>query len=229
MDIGKDSPVDFEFIFYEMSYFVRGNNFNWNNDNSNFVEYIANNDNRSKFILLANKLTSSDQLLTRDYYCWLLHTAANQRFHSYSYYVSTTTDPEISNNYSNENGPVSILYFIPKPIYRFATSFETILKASKLLININLPVINSEVYPDEFEISIKGGLFPHFIIGFYEYENDKFVFNHHLFKNSNKSIKSIFKNGLEIDQSDFFEYIKKTSYHSGVAMFSDGRFSKIET
>ncbi len=48
-------------------------------------------------------------------------------------------------------------------------------------------------------------------------------------KKNNRSFKSIFKNGLEIDQSDFFEYIKKTSYQSGVAMFSDGRFSKIET
>ncbi len=132
IDIGKVNPADFELTFYEMSYFVRGDNFNWNNElNSMFIEYFVNNNNNSNFILLTNKLNSSDQLLTRDYYCWLLHTAANQRFHSYSYYVSTTTDPETCYNYSNENGPVAILYFIPKPIHRFATSFETINRCKK--------------------------------------------------------------------------------------------------
>lgn len=229
LDIGKVNSEDFDFIFYEMTHLVRSHNFNWNNDNSGFIEYFSNNNNKPNFKQLTITLNPLDQLLIRDYYCWLLHTAANERFHSYSYYVSTTTDPEICENYSNDNGPVAILYFVPEPIHKLVTSFKTIKDANQLLHNIGLPTINSEVYPDEFEISIKGALFPHFIVGFYEYENNKFVFNHHLFKKDNRSVKSILTNGLDIDQTDFFDYIKRTSYQKGVGLFSDGQFTEVET
>jgi len=226
-DIAKVNSSDFDFIFYELSYFVKQNNSSWKVSNLEFVNYFSNNNNKPGFKTLLSNLSPDEQLIIRDYYCWLLHTAATERFQSHSYYVSATTDPEMCYNFSNDNGPLAVVYFIPHPSSTLSTSLQTLLYANQSLTSQGLPVIESEVYPDEFEVSIKGGLFPHFIIGFYEYESNRFVFNHNIFKKYNRSNKKIFSNGIKIDQSDFFDYLKKTSYNRGVGLLSNGNYTNI--
>ena len=229
MDIGRVNSNNFDLIFYEMSYFVRNYNTLWNFGNRDVIEYFSNNENKIKWKTILSNLNEDEQLIIRDYYRWLLHTASDQRFQTKTYYVPTTLDSEMCENYAYGNdvdgGPVALIYFIPNPFYKYATNFESLFEANHLLKYYSLPVINSEMYPDEFEISIKGGLFPHFIVGIYEYNDSRFVLNHHFFKKENHKI---LKFGIDIDQSSFYQHLNKTNYKSGVGIFTDGKFTKIE-
>ncbi len=231
VDIGKTVSEDFNFLFYEFSFFVKKNNFNWNDENSDVVSYFSNSSNESIFVDTISGLPELQKLLIRDYYFWFLHTGSNGRFDKSTYYVPTTTDPKICENYAygddDKDGPIALICFVPSNMAYVASSFSTFESSIELLKNESLPIIKSEPFPDEFEISFKAALFPHFIIGAYNYLSDEIVLNHNIFKKQNSSFNNIFKYGIKINQNNFFEYLKKTKYSTSSALYSNGQYNKI--
>jgi len=73
-------------------------------------------------------------------------------------------------------------------------------------------VYSNNFYPKQNEVSIKGGLFPHFILGICNLEDNNFIVNPHVFKQSEKELEFAPQQGLIIDQSNFEKEIKKTGY-----------------
>ena len=70
------------------------------------------------------------------------------------------------------------------------------------------------IYPSEFEISLKGGLLPHYLIGYLSQNRgleDEIEINPNFLDLSINSSDWI-KDGLPIDQSGFLDVLKKTNY-----------------
>jgi hypothetical protein len=78
-------------------------------------------------------------------------------------------------------------------------------------------------YPEEKEYAIRGGLFPHYMIGVIAIHSSKLYANPHLFSQANLS--SCLLSGLKMDQSDFETKIgEETQYTRALAtVFEEGR------
>ena len=233
-EISKVRITDFDFIFSVMNYFVGiYNNEEWKKTNSEFITFFSNNDNRAILMSKMESCNTSQLLVLIDYFFWYLHKANDDRFKMHSCYDSTTTEYQTCKKFAymngEMNGPLAFLYYILKPINKLATCRETIYKAEMLLTDFQLPTLKTDINHDEFELSVKGGLFPHFIIGIYEFNENRFVLNHNLFRTENRSINHVLKSGIKIDQTYFFNYLKKSNYHHGIALSSDNNFHRISS
>ena len=83
-----------------------------------------------------------------------------------------------------------------------------------MLLENNLPLYYQSFYPGEKEISLKGGLLPHFLIGYLYAEWDSqihFDINPNFLDITNKSDLWI-NEGLPIDQSGFWKELDKTKF-----------------
>ncbi len=92
----------------------------------------------------------------------------------------------------------------------------------KLAISVNHSLI------EENEISIKGGLLPHFIFGIEYISKDKkseFIVNPYLFK-ENYNINEITTKGFPINQEYFMDVINSTNYNRFAVVYNDGNIIK---
>jgi|GEM_PF-388261 len=169
----------------------------------------------------------------RDYYLYFLHTAGKIGIGDGSVLVSTSSSYEVAQDFAGKDCDRYIMYYVvPAPFSRYCVSsrhlhYRAIQRNKE--IQVPLPTYRGiSLYPNQYEVSVKGALFPHHILGvMIERRNGQsdFVVNPHIFDERN-SIHSILT-GLQIDQSDFEQELNKTGYKRGVQLGWDLEYSTI--
>ena len=188
---------------------------NFSAENPDFIDYFQAAENQGSFVDKA--VAIEDVELLRNYYLYLLHTFGGKRFSKSSLFISTSEDPGLARNFalSNRNESVngrSIIYvcFFPREVRSHGISILTVQKLLKKYQRAGLPTYSTDLYKQN-EISIKGGLFPQFLFGYFDLENYCFVVNPYIFDPS-VTVEEIVNNGLKIDQSDFHSRIRETDF-----------------
>lgn len=185
--------------------------------NESFVHSILTDE--SKVVSKYENLNNAEKKDINIYYLYILHTINSHKYHKISNFVSVSEDADIAEEFARD-----LLFVGWVPLYssfRFVSSQKNDY-FKRLCTSKHLPYLNTPVYPEQAEISIRCGMLPHFIIGF-RIENDFYV-NPAIFETMNifsncrsfsqlKQYRTdIIKHGLKVDQSKFIEYCKMTNY-----------------
>lgn len=187
---------------------------NFREYNPDFVTFFQSEENRNIFL---NKIlgiqNDHDKLIVRDYYLSLLHKMGKIGLHYTSLFVSTTLDKKISDYFAkvNVNSEKSITFvgWIDRKVLK-----------NNLIERYSLPVYNRAIYPNQREISMKGGILPHYLLGYIVHRTNEFIINPNFFTTT-KEISSIVKEGLDIDQTNFIEVLRQTNYTGYVTLDVD--------
>lgn len=127
-------------------------------------------------------------------------------------------------NHQEDRGIV-IVYLMPEPVEERGISRDTIANFKIRYKYTNLPLYSDNFYPDQDELAIKGALFPQFILGLEDLENNYFVLNPHLFNLSQPSLGYVPINGIQIDQTQFEQTLEDTQYQGFVSLWHVSPFS----
>lgn len=223
--INDASPETFRFIFEQIGLIFCSGRYdqiiNYDDNNAEFIDYFKADENIDIFISEAMKLTPRNRERVRDYYLYLLHTAQDLGVDKESIFVSTSKSYSEACSFAingKNRSSIIISYFIPYPIYNFAVEHHSLLTC---LQNTNLPRYDFELYPTEQEISVKGALFPHFIVGATDLEKDAFIVNPHLLSMVGH-FDDISKEGVIVNQESFNRFFGSTGYKGLVVRHSSG-------
>jgi len=193
-------------------------------ENPDFSNYFAHVNNVDDFVQSLTKLPESE--VARDYYLYFLHTSEKYEFTSSSFFISTSEDASVARRFALSGGSGRIdsqtlifVCFLPKEAQDYGYSIARINKLSQDYRSKGLPTYSTDIY-DEKEVSIKGGLFPHFLMGYFDLEKYCFVVNPYLF-NQSLSMAKIAEKGFKIDQSDFSGKIRDTNFKTYVWAISN--------
>ena len=96
-------------------------------------------------------------------------------------------------------------------------------KTADVINQCGFPVVDGAVFPEQKEITLKCGLLPHFIIGYF-YEGG-FEVNPAIFDTQDYS--HAVKEGVVVNQSSFSEKIKNMNYRS-TFLFCDDIYFQID-
>ena len=186
-------------------------------NNKDLSGYFEDYRNVKSFIANITSLDELNKIKIRDYYLTLIHQFEDEYFYPISSLLSVTTDYSIADDRFSGVGREKIILFgwLPKKRTneKYEITYDYLNLAEELLVKNNLPVYNASFYPDEKEISLKGGILPHYIIGYLysDWESHiRFDINPN-FMNLKNSSKLWIEKGLPIDQSGFWEELKKTN------------------
>jgi len=195
--------------------------------NKSFCSYFLNTKNRKDFLAqIIGAKTNDDKLNIRDYYISILHRIGKIGIQDKSFFLSTTSDFRIAQNFSkNYNKPDSIIlvgWTNSRKLNQWTTHGSRLGQREQLLINYDLPIVNSIIYKHQKEVSMKGGILPHYLIGYILSDRCEFHINPAFF-NSNESFQTMINEGFVIDQENFKEELTKTNYYGFFTLFEDGQ------
>jgi len=210
--------------------------------NRDFVKFFKDYSNKN---ILFNELKNSpnldakEKLIIRDYYFYLLHTTLTLRKTNFTYFVSSTSDKKETKRFSsNPSGGIISCMFYPKPLIDYGVSRETLSSVEDLLVHRKLPIYKREIFPSQKELMIRGAIFPHHLLGYIDTKRNSFIVNSNFPFSTIESlenddvqlnyIRMIIKNGFEIDQSNFHEFINNTDYVMGIQRCHNGIYSEIK-
>lgn len=165
-----------------------------------FIDYF-NSTKKEKFIESINIASARfNKLLIRNFYLYLLHTHGKTIINKgLTFFSSTSTDFETAKYFSN--GGMVIICWIPKPFELCGISIQEVKEIGAHLSSFNLPSYSSDIFHEQNEFALLGGIFPQFIIGYKLIKDDSIILNPYLFEQENLN-KNMIQNGLDIDQSD---------------------------
>ena len=190
---------------------------NFSRRESDVKEFFSENRNSERFINILNNLPGQSRIIVRDYYLALLHHISKSEYYSSSFLLSTTTNFLQAQKFAwkgedkESNNPVVLFGWVPN-------NYEGILNVpnSRFLVQkvnmkaLGLPVYEKTFFPFQEEISLKGGLLPHYLLGYLHNYQAKNIFeiNPALFQVNNSW------NGIElpIDQNTFHQRIQNTTF-----------------
>jgi hypothetical protein len=182
----------------------------------NFRHYFQANE--VDFLEKILKLRPEEKVEIKYYYLWLLHVIGQTSYKKHSNFLSTTKDYETA----NEFGKDELVYvgWIPRPIKKRSVYFGSLIQLSRRLKKLKLPTYSDEPYPNENEVSLIGGLFPHYIFGIYHQRKKLVLINNNLLQiGMLEMIKHglsnmIIEHGIGIDQTNFAnsEFLKISNY-----------------
>ena len=161
------------------------------------TDYFKIETNQTKF---ANALKGDRSLI--DYYLVGLHKLNSGILVNF---VSTTASSDQALSYGND---IIILLWLAESYSKHAIGKSTLNAKLKKISNKRLPCW-IDLFESEYEYSFKGFILPHFILGALSVSENIFIINPALLKN--RDLNWI-KNGFEIDDERFFEFIKTTKY-----------------
>jgi hypothetical protein len=185
-------------------------------DQPAFIEFFSKESNSCKFVeCLCDLDQAREQEMVRDYYLYFLHTRHSG---GNSLFVSTSLDQCMAVNFalcrekSRKRRSIVLYYFVPQPFSKHGVNLSIAKEAQLICERIELPILKSELYPKQREFAVKGALFPHYIFGYSDLENDYDVVNPHLFKQPESCLENISEDGFLIDQIKFEKVITETGY-----------------
>ncbi|MEA5464225.1 hypothetical protein [Leptothoe sp. PORK10 BA2] len=199
---------------------------------SRFRKYFSDSKNCQDFLDLINAATDAGdekRLKLRDYYLYFLHVAGSAGIREETMLVSTSLSIETSENFAGEkdSDALTLCGFIPQPYHNFMVSPWLASEYHAIASNHSCPTYQPfGLFPEQFEASIKGALFPCFILGIKQIKNKKFVVNPHIFDINN--FYDAGKHGILVDQSNFMNSILSTKYMRFLSTDLQGNFEQYE-
>ena len=199
---------------------------------SNFLKYFRDSNNHDGFVKTVNSCTKyeyRDRLKLRDYYLFFLHVAGSSGIRKETMLVSTSLSVEISGAFSSKEDRNSlILYgFLPQPYHNFMVSPWLASEYHKIASENSLPTYQPfGMFPEQLEVSVKGALFPCFILGVKQIENENFIVNPHIL--NIKSYEKASKYGVPVNQEDFMNSILASKYMRFISTDLQGNFEQNE-
>lgn len=223
--IADESADTFSYVFRRMSYALSLENYRTSNQKKAVKRFINKNIQFCEFFTKAlnekcfvSKCTVEPQLGTsiRDYYLYLLHTFGRMGISDLSFFVSSSRNYEQALSFTKESkadsSPIVFVYFIPYPFANYGIDLKIILETNEAITKRGLPIYTSDLYPKQEEFCVKGGLFPHFLLGVLEPDVRRFVVNYHLFNDENSDTSVNITRGFCVNQSDFLTLLRKSGY-----------------
>lgn len=243
--IGDASEETFKFIFDKFSKIFKDHlrgNFSKNpkpqkrlntfkSSNRKFFDFFIEPSNIDNFKSGVETFSESCNALmqVRDYYLYLLHTFGKSGISELSFFVSTSTDKAVAeefalskSNFELSHEGVVFYYWIPEPLIDYACSKVTVKQIQENMESTSLPFYSSDLYPKQKEVSVKGGLFPHFILGYYDLEKRCFVVNSHVFSQTDDH--RVVQMGFSINQKGFEKAIEETGYSGYIVRYYNGLY-----
>ena len=173
--------------------------------------------NEQKFINIAEGLPLREQIIVRDYYLGLLHHITKSEYYASSFLLSTSIDFTQAYKFArkrekeNSENPLILFGWIP---YKYegilSVPDSRVLRQKINMEAIGLPVYERSFFSYQKEVTLKGGLLPHYLLGYlHQNEGDEvFEINPALFRTSNSW------DGMElpVDQSSFHQYMQNTLF-----------------
>lgn len=181
------------------------------------TDFFCNQDNQQTFIDITNNCTPEEQIIIRDYYLGLLHHISKSEYYPSLFLLSTSTDFSQAYRFAwskekeNSKNPIIIFGWVPYKYEGVLSVPDTRILVNKIDMEIiGLPVYEKRFFPRQKEVTLKGGLLPHYQLGYLHNDNGDMVFeiNPVLFETDD------FWDGKElpVNQSAFHEYIQNTMF-----------------
>jgi hypothetical protein len=185
--------------------------------------------NEDVFIERINGASSKQKIIIRDYYLALLHHISKSEYYQSSFLLSTTLSFAVAHKFAwnkepeHSENPVILFGWIPKNYEGVLSVPDTLILRRKInMKTFNLPVYERSFFHYQQEITLKGGLLPHYLLGYLHYSQGREVFaiNPALF-NTNRLWNGI---ELPIDQSSFNERLQNTLFGRYFTIDSNDQF-----
>jgi hypothetical protein len=174
-------------------------------------------ENEDRFVRSIEAFEPSKRIIVRDYYLALLHHISKSQFYSSSFLLSATTSFSLAHKFAwsgeknNSEDPLILFGWVPDNYEGVLSTPDIKVLRNKVDIDASgLPVYNRSFFPYQQEITLKGGLLPHYLLGFLHHTRDQEVLeiNPALFQTPD----AWNGNELPIDQSTFMERLLRTDF-----------------
>lgn len=175
--------------------------------------YFSDGNNKARFISTVSEMDDSKKRHILDYYFSLLHTIGKSADGN-SYFISTSKSVQIAEQFKDD-GIIVVTWVPSSERNRQIICYNDINKLDNLIKTIGLPYYETSLYSEQEEVCIKGGILPHYIVG-YAYK-DSFIVNPNLITqiSSSYDFENLLKDGINTDQTDFDNELQKTKYKRG--------------
>jgi len=204
---------------------------NFKNRETEITTFFCNPNNERIFIDIINERTLQEQIIIRDYYLALLHHISKSEYYPSSFLLSTSIDFSKAYRFAwsrekeNSENPIIIFGWVPhkyKGVLK-VTDVRTLIKKINM-VAIGLPIYINSFFPFQKEVTLKGGLLPHYQLGYLHNNNGDTVFeiNPALFETDD----SWDGKELPVNQSTFYEHIQNTMF--GRFFSLDGESNQFE-
>ncbi len=175
-----------------------------------FKSFFSDKNNKLEFIKKIGYVADlKSKLQIRDYYLKLLHRIGNIGFSNKSFYLSSSRKFSIAKKFAINNHDGIVFVSWGKTIFE---PYPT-----RILKQFEFPRYIKDVFPLQREVTLTGGLLPHYILGYYKVNENIFIVNPNLFS-TNNSFNQIMQNGFEIDQSGFHDALEQTNYSGFIVL-----------
>ena len=174
-------------------------------------------ENEQQFVDITQSLSLPQQILVRDYYLALLHHISKSEYYASSFLLSTTSNFSQAYKFAwkgedaNSDRPAILFGWVPKQYEGILSVPDTYVLRRKIdMAALGLPVYEKSFFSNQQEITLKGGLLPHYLLGYLHVHegNEIFEINPVLFQTND------LWDGIElpIDQSTFHQRIQNTLF-----------------
>lgn len=185
-----------------------------------FFGFFADSKNRTRFSETLAKLGQG----ARDYYLSILHTAGKIGVSEKSLLKSTSEKYSVARGFA---GRTSDHPFVLVAIARMAAIARGPSQMNILLTTQELPTLpmTSQIFSEQLELSIRGGLLPHNILGVIKPRERNIIINPHIFSRLNQEVNLAVR-PLLIDQSEFeANLVGKTNYTRWYYTYDEDHYS----
>lgn len=226
--IDDDSEATFSWIFDRIGSILKyqfGNVQQFVSGNPCFADYFLDVKNREDFINKAASLDRKNRQHAKDYYLYFAHTFGRKGVHESTMLVSASSDIKVASGFRKDQGENLVSYlFVPPPYSRYCVSSHFSCARERAAMAMGTPsyAMNSGLYPNQKEFSLRGAIFPHFLLGVYDLSVDQFVVNPHLLTMHCDDLASLPSNGIRIDQSEFDTRVRQTGFFRYGILGPDG-------
>ena len=175
--------------------------------------YFSDGNNKVSFLSTISQMDDSPKRYVLDYYFSLLHTIGKS-VNGNSYFISTSKSIQIAEQFKDD-GIIVVTWVPSSERNRQIICYNDINKLDNFVKEIGLPYYELSPYSNQEEICIKGGILPHYIVGYAC--KDSFVVNQNLLTqiSSSYNFECLLKDGIYTDQTHFDDELKKTKYKGG--------------
>jgi|GEM_PF-938708 len=186
-------------------------------DEKEITIFFRQQENEQVFIDRINTLSPKQQIIVRDYYLALLHHISKSEYYTASFLLSTTSNFNVAHKFSwngeseNSDNPIIFFGWVLKRYEGILNAPDSKILKRKIDMSLyHLPVYERSFFHYQEEVTLKGGLLPHHMLGYLYYHNNREIFsiNPALFDTDDSW------NGVElpIDQSTFHQRIRDTLF-----------------
>ncbi len=186
-------------------------------DESDLTTFFRAPENEPGFVQISESFEPAKRIAVRDYYLALLHHISKSQYYSSSFLLSTTTSFPLAHKFawSRENSestdPLIFFGWIPNNYEGILSTPD--IRTIKKKVDIEaacLPVYHRSFFPYQQEVTLKGGLLPHYLLGYMHHDGTDEIFeiNPAFFQTT----ATWAGDELPVDQSTFQERLRQTDF-----------------